>query len=62
MKMHFLFREKKVNLSQNKTGYFKIGKEKIMDKQKKKLGIERENRSYPGGPTWLNLNKSLEKF
>lgn len=38
----FLFREKKVNLSQSETGYFKIGKEKVMDKLNKNLGRQRE--------------------
>ena len=58
----FLFREKKVNLSQSKTGYFKIGKKKVMDKLNKKLGGQRGKRSYLMWSGWLKLNKFNRKI
>lgn len=58
----FLFREKKVNFSQSETGYFKIGKEKVMDKLNKKLGRERKKRSSLVWSGWLKLNKLIRKI
>ena len=52
-----------MNLSQSKTGYFKIGKEKIKDKKNKKLGRERgKKRSYLVWSVWLKWNKLIRKI